>query len=156
MRELHPPIAGIRPVSASIVRYPGIPALPSDTERYRCKGGGTLVVRVEAGDRITLTDCEGGQTCELSFLDEKGRFQSAGLGAAFTGAAEGLKSILSSKDASASRVRAALERRGADLASAGALSIFGETSPPGSTAEFTIALKGLLIACAPGAATRKR
>ncbi len=80
MRELHPPIAGIRPVSASIVRYPGIPALQTDTERYRCKGGGTLVVRVEAGDRVTLIDCEGGQACELSFLDEKGRFQSAGLG----------------------------------------------------------------------------
>ena len=152
MREPHPPIAGIRPVSASTVRYPGIPALQTDTERYRCKGGGTLVVRVEAGDRVTLIDCEGGQACELSFLDEKGRFQSAGLGIAFTCAAEGLKSVLSSKEESASRVGAALQRRGADLALAGALRIFGEASPPGSTTEFTIALKGLLIACAPGAA----
>ncbi|TIX87069.1 DUF1989 domain-containing protein [Rhizobium sp. P44RR-XXIV] len=152
MRELHPSIAGVRPVSASIVRYPGIPALPHDTERYRCKGGGTLVLRVEAGDMVTLTDSEGGQVCELSFLDEKGRFQSAGLGTAFTSAAEGLKSILSSDEESASRVRTALQRRGADLASAGALRIFGETSSPGSAAEFTIALKGLLIACAPGAA----
>ena len=152
MRDLHPPTAGIRPISASVVRYPGIPVLPGDTERYRCKGGGSLVVRVEPGDRITVTDSEGGQVCELTFLDEKGRFQSAGLGSAFTGEATGLKAILSSGNDSASRVKAALERRGADLASAAALHLFGASSPAGSTAEFTIAIKGLLVACAPGTA----
>ncbi|MBB3568864.1 DUF1989 domain-containing protein [Rhizobium sp. BK491] len=152
MRDLHPSAAGIRPVSASIVRYPGIPALPPDTERYRCKGGGSLVVRVEPGDRISVADSEGGQVCELTFLDEKGRFQSAGLGSAFTGEATGLKAILSSGNESAVRVRTALERRGADLASAAALRLFGASSPAGSTAEFTIATKGLLVACAPGMA----
>ena len=50
------------------------------------------------------------------------------------------------------RICAALERRGADLGMAGALRIFGEASTPGSKAEFTIALNGLLIAAAPGGA----
>lgn len=83
MEDRHPGMLGGRPVSASIIRYPGIPALPKDRERYRCKGGGSLVVRVEAGDHVTVTDIEGCQACELSFLDEDGRFQSAGLGTRF-------------------------------------------------------------------------
>jgi aminomethyltransferase len=142
-------MSGVRPVSASIIRYPGIPALPEGVERYRCKGGGSLVVRVEAGDHVTLIDSEGGQACELSFLDENGRFQSTGLGAAFTGSAEGLKAILSSGDEGADRTRTALERRGADLATAGAIRMFSEASIPGSKAEFAITMKGLLIAAAP-------
>lgn len=134
------------------MRYPGVLALPRDTERYRCKGGGSLLLRVEPGDHVSVTDSEGGQVCELTFVDEKGRFQSAGLGTAFTGEAAGLKAILSSPDETAARLRAALERRGADPASAAALRIFGASSPAGSTAEFTIAVKGLLIACAPATA----
>ncbi|NRP75338.1 Aminomethyltransferase [Ensifer psoraleae] len=150
MRDLHPMGIGVRPISASTVRYPGVPALPSGTERYRVKGGGSLVLSVEAGDQVTVIDSEGGQACEISFVEGNGRFQSAGLGAAFTTAAEGLKAILSSDNESAARTRLALRRRGADLAAAGALRLFGEASTPGSKADFTITLKGLLIAVAPG------
>ncbi|MBB4193876.1 aminomethyltransferase [Rhizobium aethiopicum] len=152
MRELHPVMPGLRTVVPSLVRYPGIPALPEGTERYRAKGGGSVVVRVEAGDRVSVIDSEGGQICELSFLDEKGRFQAAGLGTAFSNSAEGLKAILQAEDESAVRTRAALQRRGADLAGAGALHIFGAGSTPGSQAEFTIAMKGLLIVAAPAGA----
>ncbi|QPB23749.1 DUF1989 domain-containing protein [Rhizobium sp. 007] len=149
MRDLHPAMTGVRPASPSIVRYRGIQALPQGTERYRVKGGGSLVVRVEVADHVTVTDMEGGQPCELSFVDEAGRFLSAGLGATFTNAVEGLKAILSTGEDSAIRTRAALARRGADLAAAGALRLFGAAATPGSSAEFTIALKGLLIIAAP-------
>ncbi|ARQ13059.1 glycine-cleavage system T protein (plasmid) [Rhizobium etli] len=152
MRELHPVMPGPRTVVPSLVHYPGIPALPEGAERYRAKGGGSVVVRVEAGDRLSVIDSEGGQICELSFLDEKGRFQAAGLGTAFSNSAEGLRAILQAEDESAARTRAALQRRGADLAAAGALRIFGAGSPPGSRAEFTIAMKGLLIVAAPAGA----
>ncbi|SCW48786.1 aminomethyltransferase [Rhizobium mongolense subsp. loessense] len=149
MRDLHPAMTGVRPASPSIVRYPGIRALPQGTERYRVKGGGSLVVRVEVGDHVTVTDMEGGQPCELSFVDEAGCFLSAGLGATFTNAAEGLKAILSTGEDSAIRTRAALARRGADLAAAGALRLFGAAATPRSSAELTITLKGLLIIAAP-------
>lgn len=152
MRDLPTTTAGLRPVSASRVRYPGIPALPQGTERYRARGGGSLVVRVAPGDHVTAIDSEGGQACEITFLDETGRFLAAGLGAAFTNSAEGLKAILSGEGESALRTRTALERRGADLATAGALRIFGAGSTPGSRAEFTIGLKGLLIVAAPATA----
>ena len=152
MRETDTLAAGIRPVLASTIRYPGIPALPRGTERYRCKGGGSLTLRVEAGDVVTLTDIEGGQACEFTFLDEAGRFQAAGLGASFSGEALGLKALLASGDPSAARLKTALQRRGTDIAAAAALHLFGASSPAGSTAEFTMALKGLLIVCAPAAA----
>ncbi len=152
MRETDTLAPGLRPVLASTIRYPGIPALPRGTERYRCRGGGSLTLRVEPGDVVTLTDSEGGQTCELTFLDESGRFQSAGLGASFTGEASGLKALLASADPSAARLKTTLQRRGAEISSAAALRLFGPASPSGSTAEFNIALKGLLIVCAPAAA----
>ena len=152
MRELHPVMTGLRPAAPSLVRYPGLPTLPEGTERYRAKGGGSLVVRVEAGDRVSVIDSEGGQVCEISFLDEKGRFLASGLGTAFSNSAEGLKAILQAQDDSAVRTRRALERRGADLSKAGALSIFDAGSTPGSQADFTISMKGLLIVAAPAGA----
>ncbi|MBY4590470.1 DUF1989 domain-containing protein [Rhizobium redzepovicii] len=152
MRELHPVMTGLRPAAPSLVRYPGIPALPEGTERYRAKGGGSVVVRVESGDGVSVIDSEGGQVCEISFLDEKGRFLAAGLGTTFSNSADGIKAILQEEDESAARTRAALERRGADLAAAGALSIFGTGSSPGSRADFTVAMKGLLIVAAPAGA----
>ncbi|MDI5927570.1 DUF1989 domain-containing protein [Rhizobium leguminosarum] len=152
MRELHPAMTGLRSAAPSLVHYPGIPTLPEGTERYRAKGGGSVVVRVEPGDRVSVIDSEGGQVCEISFLDEKGRFLATGLGTTFSNSAEGLKAILQAEDESAARTRAALQRRGADLAVAGALSIFGAGSTPGSRAEFTVSMKGLLIVAAPASA----
>ncbi|GLR55694.1 DUF1989 domain-containing protein [Rhizobium indigoferae] len=152
MRELHPAMTGLRSAAPSLVHYPGIPTLPEGTERYRAKGGGSVVVRVEPGDRVSVIDSEGGQVCEISFLDEKGRFLATGLGTPFSNSAEGLKAILQAEDESAARTRAALQRRGADLAVAGALSIFGAGSTPGSRAEFTVSMKGLLIVAAPASA----
>lgn len=152
MRDLGPMTAGVRPASPSLVLTPGIPVLPPGTERYRIRGGGSLVVRVEAGDRVTVTDTEGGQACELSFLDEGGRFLAAGLGIPFTGPADGLKASLAAAGDGAARTRAALARRGADLAAAGAARIFGPDSRPGEQAELTIAGAGLLIAAVPAVA----
>ena len=150
MRELHPSTSAIRTVSASIIRRPGILTLPHGTERYRCKGGGSLTIVVAPGDVVTLTDTEGGQLCEVTFVDEAGRFSSAGLGASFDGEALGLKAVLSSGGPDAARLKLALQRRNADIASAAALRLFGASSPAGNTAEFTVSLEGLLIVCAPG------
>lgn len=149
MRDLGPMTAGVRPASPSLILTPGIRALPPGTERYRVRGGGSLVVRVEAGDRVTVTDTEGGQACELSFLDDSGRFVAAGLGIPFIGPAEGLLASLAAAGDGAARTRAALARRGADLAAAGAARLFGPGSRPGEQAELTIAGTGLLIAAVP-------
>lgn len=149
MQDFYATLPGVRPVQATATRYPGIPSLGAGTERYRCKGGGSLVLRVDAGDRLTVTDSEGGQLCEISFVDANGRFEPAGLGVRFSDSADGLKSILASDEASALRTRRALARRNVDIGTAAALCLFGAESPAGNTAEFTVALAGLLIVAAP-------
>src|SRR5215510_4742266 len=49
---------------ASVILRPGIPMLPAGTERYRVRGGGSVLVPVRAGDRFTVIDVEGGQPGE--------------------------------------------------------------------------------------------
>ncbi len=139
------------PRGSTILR-PGLPALGSGVERYRVRGRGTTVIKVAAGDRVCFVDVEGGQRCETAFVDDRGRFNAAGLGAAFSGPAEGLKDILSLDNDSARRTLGALKRRGVDLAEASALVFFGEQTPAGTVETLTIALDGLLIVAAPGAA----
>ena len=64
---------GVTPPASSIL-WPGNRALPPGVERYKIKGMGSLSIRVSEGDRITLTDIEGGQRCEVSLHDKEARF----------------------------------------------------------------------------------
>ncbi len=56
-------------------------ALPPEVERYRVPGGGALVVGIEAGDRVTLSDVEGRQPCELAVSGADGRLDTGLIGA---------------------------------------------------------------------------
>lgn len=140
----------ITPPRPSTILRPGIRMPSPGLERYRVRGGGSTVVKVGEGDRITLIDCEGGQAAELSFVDAGGQFNAAGLSIRFDTAGEGLKSVLSAAAESALSTRSAFERRGVDLARAAGLRLFGAHSPAGDNAAFTAALDGLLIVAAPG------
>jgi len=135
---------------ASQIFRPGIRSLPPGVERYRVPGGGSSVVPVQAGDRFSVTDIEGGQPCEIAFLDAQGRFATAALGARATTQGESLKAMLERPHHSARRTRLALERRGVDLARAKTLRLFGESSLPGDLAEFTVPADGLLIVAVAG------
>ncbi|MCX8998097.1 aminomethyltransferase family protein [Rhizobiaceae bacterium BDR2-2] len=150
MQESDTALPRVRSVSGSILRYPGTSALPPGVERYKVRGGGTLVVPVSAGDHAVLTDVEGMQSCEIAFMAPDGCFSDPGLGARFTCDAGGIRAILSAGGESARRVRAAIERRGGNLAGARALRLFGCGSRPGETAQFTVQADGLLILAAPG------
>ncbi|MBB5537660.1 DUF1989 domain-containing protein [Rhizobium giardinii] len=142
----------LMPPRPSRILRPGIPALPAGVERYRVKGRGTTVVKVAAGDRITVNDVEGGQLCEVSFVDGKGRFNAVGLGVGFSRPAAGLQDIFARDGDSAKRTLSALKRRNVDPAGAQALVLFGQSSSPGASAELTIMLDGLLIVSAPAPA----
>ncbi|MBK8158483.1 MAG: DUF1989 domain-containing protein [Rhodospirillaceae bacterium] len=45
---------------------PGLPRFDPAVERYRLAGLGALILRLEAGDRIEITDREGRQSCEIA------------------------------------------------------------------------------------------
>lgn len=126
------------------------PALPPGTERYRVPAGGSVTLRVTEGDRVAVVDPEGGQRCELSFLDAAGRFDAAGLGRPAQ-PLPGLSALLAQGGVpSARRLLATLRRLGADPARVAGLAFGGGASLPGERVEFTLGLTGTLIAAAPG------
>ncbi|MGH6736200.1 MAG: DUF1989 domain-containing protein [Methyloceanibacter sp.] len=139
------------PPKPSAILRPGARALAPGEERYAVPGGGAIAVAIHAGDHIRVVDVEGLQVCELVAVDAAGLADPAILGARGEGDARGLKQILSADDESARAVRAGLERRGIDLASARAVTLFGGESRPGDSAEFTVTRDGVLIAGAPAA-----
>ncbi|MGE3874762.1 MAG: DUF1989 domain-containing protein [Parvibaculaceae bacterium] len=134
----------------SIVHRPGLPILPKGTERYQVAGGGSLVIEIKAGDRLTVTDLEGGQACEIVAVGPDGRSDPALLGGKDATDPQGLKAILASDEATAVRVRKALARRNIDLGQAKAIRLFGQPSPAGSKQSFTAQRDGVVIIGAPG------
>jgi aminomethyltransferase len=140
------------PPKPSAVLMPGLRALAPGEERYTVPGGGAIALPIHAGDHLRIVDAEGMQPCELVAVDGAGNIDPAIVGVRGDGDAAGLKRTLSGDSDSARAVRSGLERRGIDLSRARAVTLFGGESLPGSSAEFTVARDGLLIAAAPGAA----
>jgi aminomethyltransferase len=138
------------PPLASRVFRPGIRVLPAGVERYRVPGGGSVVASIEAGDRLILTDIEGGQECEIALFDSAGRLDVSALGVRANSRGEGLKAMLRVDSESARRTRAALQRRNVDVAKLETYRLFGGDNAPSSTAEFSVAVDGIVIVAAPG------
>jgi len=144
-----PSAAGLAP-RPSIVYRPGLPNLPQGTERYKVAGGGSLVLDIKAGDRLTVTDLEGGQDCEIVAVGSDGRSDPSLLGAKEASDPSGLRATLASDEESAVRVRKALARRGIDLSRAKAIRLFGRASPAGNKQSFKAERDGVVIIGAPG------
>jgi aminomethyltransferase len=139
------------PPRPSLIMRPGMPALAPGEERYIVPGGGAIAVEIHAGDRLRVIDVEGMQPCEVVAVDATGAIDPDILGARGDGDAAGLKQILSADDESVRSVRSGLKRRGVDLATARAVTLFGGESRAGNAVEFTVSRDGLLIVAAPGA-----
>ena len=133
---------------------PGLAGFTPGTERYRLRGGGSLTVALQPGDRIAVTDIEGRQPCELVAFDASGRGDGGVLGAPAVAAPEGLHAILESGAEDARRLRAALERRGLDLGAARALELFGAETPAGEAAEFEAQGEAVCLIAARGGPMR--
>ena len=74
---------------------PGLRTLPPGMERYRVRGGGAVVVKLEPGDQLNVVDPEGGQPCEIAAFDLSGAEATELLGQAASGPALGMAAILS-------------------------------------------------------------
>ena len=142
------------PPRPSQILRPGLPSLPAGTERYVVEGGCAIVVGIETGDRVTITDSEGQQSVEVLAADAQGRIDPGILGRKGNSAARGLTAALALEDESARIVRRGLERRKIDLAKASAIRVFSADSPAGNMASFIVERAGTLIICAPGGPMR--
>ncbi|MCV3767640.1 aminomethyltransferase family protein [Rhizobium sp. TRM95796] len=141
----------IRPPRASIALRPGSGPKTAAMERYRIRGGGSLLLPVAPGDTLVFIDKEGLQPCEATFISEAGKCEGAGLGVRFANdASGGLRSILAREETGARRQRAALLKTGLEISQLAAIRFFGGGSRAGSRAEFVVAAPGLLLAGAPG------
>ena len=119
-------------------------------ERHVVPGGGAVLLQVFAGDRVTLVNDEGGQPVELVASAKDGRIDAAILGQAANSTAEGLKAMLAFGGDSLLRLRQGLTARRIDLATAGAVRLFGGETPAGTRAELTSLDEGWLVVAAPG------
>ena len=141
------------PPKPSQIITPASLALHSGRERFEVQGAGAALVRVFAGDKITVTNAEGGQRCEVVAADVKGRIDAGVLGVAANSDAAGLKALLSGGIGSGlGGLRLGIERRGIDLSKAGAVALFDGQTPAGAEEAFTAMRDGVVIIAAPGGA----
>ncbi|MDZ4311591.1 MAG: DUF1989 domain-containing protein [Cypionkella sp.] len=122
-------------------------------EKFEVPGGGAWLIALGVGDRVTVVNLEGGQRAELIAADDQGRVDPGILGASGNSDASGLMALLAEgKAPGLAGLRLGIERRGINLASARAITCFGEASPAEAEESFTASRDGVLIIAAPGAA----
>ena len=130
--------------------HSGIGVFVPGIERFHVPACGSVVIDVEQGDHITLTDPEGWQACELLFVDPSGRFDATALGSTDSTSAEGLKAMLVEQNESALHTLRALARRHADISQAAAIKVFGNASAAGKSMAFVVSRSGSIVVAAPG------
>ena len=137
------------PPRPSNIIQPQVFSLPPGTERYVVAGSGAVLIPIFSGDRIEITNDEGGQLCEVVAADTKG-IDAGIVGMNGDMLANGLKALLASDDQSLRGLRMGLDARGIDLSKSGAFGLFGASSPAKDRAEMTALRDGVLIIAAPG------
>lgn len=138
------------PLMRNGIITPGLPILPPGVERYVVKGGGSVTVKVDQGDKITVVDKEGLQAIELLLFDKDGLCKAAYLGKPKGQPASGLMSLLQIASVSTNRLSKTIKNQGWDIASAEAIVVANQQSRPGEQQHFTVQTTGSLIVAAPG------
>jgi aminomethyltransferase len=138
------------PPKPSRIIEPAVFSLPRGMERYVVEGCGAILLSVEPGDTLSVTNDEGGQPCEIVAADEAGVIDTAIIGEAPNADAAGLKALLGSTEKSLRGLRMGLEARGLDLGQARSVRFFDPATPAKTSQSFTITRSGIVIVAAPG------
>src|SRR5713101_4119417 len=128
---------------------PGL--LPADLsrERYRVRPGGVTVLALSAGDRLTVTDLDGGQRAEITAVSPEGGADPGALGFHADAPATVLGSLVRSEADGARDVIQALAATGLDPSAVTAGLLFGEWSAPGSSQSFLAQREVVCAVAAP-------
>ncbi len=132
------------------LREPGLPRFEPGVERHWVRGGGALVLRLFAGDRLAITDREGMQPCEIAAFSGDGRSDLGALGLDATIETPGINRLLAGADGTAADAVAALRRHGLPGRVDRAARLFGSASAPGETAELAVERDIACVIHAPG------
>ncbi len=145
-----PTIAPLLPPARSRILRPGIRTLTIGVERHTIEGGRSIVVDLGEGDRIAVTNVEGGQPCELIAFGADGRAEPGLIGAAGKEAAgEPSSATRAALGAIADRLK---RRNIIALSGVRSVRIFGDASPAGDTQQFRAEQTGYLVVSAPAGA----
>lgn len=144
------PIVTPGPPKPSGIIEPKVFSMPPGTERYVVTGRGAVLIALFAGDRVTITNDEGGQHCEVLAVDAKGAVDAGVIGAKGQGPAAGLQALLTANDLSLRGLRMGLDARGIDVGAPGAVHLFEATTPAKTAQDFTAQRDGAVIVVAPG------
>lgn len=138
------------PPRPSQIIQPTAFSMPPGLERYEIAGQGAVLIPIEQGDHITITNDEGGQVCEILAVDSTGNIDAGLIGGAGNGPAKGLMTLLDGKDNSLRGLRMGLGARGIDVAKPGAVTVFDTATKAGTEAQFLVQHDGVVIIAAPG------
>ena len=120
------------------VLYPGFRMLPPGVERYRVAGGGSVVVKVFAGDTIRIVNSEGGQVCEVVAMTVDGTAEPGILGQTSDGPAEGLRVTLAQGGDNAEALMSALKAKDLPAQFERSVSRFNPATPALEETRFTV------------------
>ncbi len=129
---------------------PGLPRFDPGTERYFVPGGGAVVLRLFAGDRVTVIDREGLQPCEVAVFRADGAPDLAALGLGAAVEAPGINRLLSGAGGLSQDAVAAMRRHGLPARVDKAAQLFARESAPGERAELVAARDVACVFHAPG------
>tara|TARA_B100000676_G_C18090237_1_gene858986 strand:- start:3700 stop:6069 length:2370 start_codon:yes stop_codon:yes gene_type:complete len=132
------------------VLYPGFRMLPPAVERYRVAGGGSVVVKVFAGDTIRIVNSEGGQVCEVVAMTVDGTAEPGILGQTSDGPAEGLRVTLAQGGDNAEALMSALKAKDLPAQFERSVSRFNPATPALEETRFTVEQDGVVVVAAPG------
>jgi len=127
----------------------GLFRLDPGTEYYRVRGGGATVLALRAGDRMTITDLEGGQRCELTAFSPAGHEDVAALGIRADSKLTGLPTAWARGNEDAQAAISALKQRSFNVHEAPALQLFGGETRPGDQESFTVEREVICLLTAP-------
>jgi aminomethyltransferase len=130
---------------------PGIRMLPPGVERYNVAAGGSVVVKIFAGDTLRIVNREGGQVCEIVAMTADGREEPGILGQTSDGAADGLRMTLAQGGDNAEALIAALKAKGLPARFERSVRRFHPETPAFEETGFTVEQDGIVVVAAPGA-----
>jgi len=134
--------------SSAQLREPGLWRADPYLERYHVAGTSLIIIALNSGDTLTITDPEGGQVAEVVAFDSDGQPDPGALGADPHVPAEGFLAVLA--DPGAAHVQRGLNRRGIDPAPGRAIRLFSIDSGPGERRQFSVEKDIVCAICAPG------
>ena len=133
------------------LREPGLRRLDPGVERYRVRGGGAILVKLDQGDRLQIVDLEGRQPCELVVLGRDGRSDAAALGLTAGRVPEGLPRVIDQAGPFGDTLAAALRQRGIDYnPETPAVYLFEGDSSAGEQVSYTAQREVACLLGAPG------